>query len=116
MTLQRLAIACFSFTTTVCAFAASYYWLRSSHGSPTFGSVRLALMIENSSIASRVLASCNSSQKATRASAGKAHLRIHPVDEEMRAGLEAGASRQRGRHENGPRMQLRVDALNLIEL
>lgn len=34
MTLQRLAIALFSFATTVCAFGASYYWLRSSQPTP----------------------------------------------------------------------------------
>jgi hypothetical protein len=34
MTLQRLALAFFSFTTTICSFAASYYWLRSSQPTP----------------------------------------------------------------------------------
>jgi hypothetical protein len=34
MALQRLAIAFFSFATTICVFAASYYWLRSSRPTP----------------------------------------------------------------------------------
>jgi hypothetical protein len=34
MTLQRVAVALFSFATMICAFAASYYWFRSSRPTP----------------------------------------------------------------------------------